>query len=53
MLEEQMSVERYPYLNEEDDIIMEDSREDHCRDVDWDGEDTSKIHALRWDLYTR
>ena len=32
---------------------MEDSREEHCRDVAEDGEDNSKIHDLSWDVYTR
>ena len=31
---------------------MEDSREEHWKDVDEDGEDNSKIHALRGDVYT-
>ena len=33
MLEKKVSEERYTDLNEEEDIIMEDSREDHWRDV--------------------
>ena len=33
MLEGKVSEERYPDLNEEEDIIVEDSREDHWRDV--------------------
>ena len=32
---------------------MEDSRDDHWRDISEGGEDKSKIHFLRWDLYTR
>ena len=53
MLEEQVSEERYPDLNEEEDIRMKDSGEEHCRGVAEDGKDTSKIHSLRWDVYTR
>ena len=32
---------------------MEVSMQDHWRGVAEDGQDNSKIHALRWDLYTR
>ena len=39
--------------NEEEEIIMEDIRKDHCRDVAEDGEDKSNIHNLNWDVYTR
>ena len=48
-----MSDKRYPNLNEEEDIRMEDSREEHWRDVAYDGEDKSKIYAMIWDVYTR
>ena len=34
-------------LNEEEDIIMEDSRGGHWRGVAEEGEDKKKIHALR------
>ena len=53
VLEGQVSEEKYPDLNEQQDIIMEDSRQDNCRDVAEDGEDKMKIHSLRWDIYTR
>ena len=46
-LEEQVSEERYPDLNEEADIRMEDSRDENCRDVAEEGENNKKIHALR------
>ena len=46
MLEGQVFEERDPDLNEEEYIRMEDSREEHWRDVAEDGEDKSKIHAL-------
>ena len=45
-----MSVERDPHLNEEEDIIIEDSREDHWRDVADDGDDNNNINALRWEV---
>ena len=32
---------------------MEDSREENLRDVAKDDENKIKIHALRWDVYTR
>ena len=32
---------------------MSDSREEHFRGVAEDGEDNSKIHSLRWDVYTK
>ena len=32
---------------------MAESREVHWRDVDKGGGDKSKIHALRWDVYTK
>ena len=40
MMEEQVLEERDPDLNEEKDIRMADSKEDH-----W-----SKTHSLRWDV---
>ena len=40
-----------PDLNEEEDIRMEDSREDHLRDVSEYGKDKSNIYALTWDVY--
>ena len=40
-------------LNEEEYIRMEDSREDHWRDVDYDGKYKNKFHALRREVYTR
>ena len=32
---------------------MTDTREDHRRDFSKDGEYKSKIHALRWYVYTK
>ena len=53
IMEEQVSDKRDPDLNEDEDIRMEVSREEHWRDFAEDGEDKSKIHDLRWDFYTR
>ena len=47
MLEGKVSDERDPKLNEEEDIIMEDSREEKWRNVCEYGKDKSKIRALR------
>ena len=44
MLEEQVSEERDPGLNEEEDIRMEDSGEEHWSEV---AEDKNKMHAMR------
>ena len=44
--------ERDPDLNEDEDIIMEDSREEQWRDVSGDDEYKSEILNLRWDVYT-
>ena len=48
-----MSDKRDSDLNEEEDIIMEEIREEHLRDVGEDDNDKSKIRALEWDVYTR
>ena len=53
ILEENLSEEIDPDLNEDEDIIMEDSREKHWRDVDKDGEDNSSMHSMGWGFYTR
>ena len=53
MLEEQVSEDRYPELNEMENIRMEDIKGEHWMDFAEDGEDKSNIHALRWDVYTR
>ena len=53
MLEEQVSEERNTKLNEEEDIGMEDIREERWGDVAEDGEYKSKINALGWYFYTR
>ena len=48
-----MLEERYLYLNEEEDIRMEDSREENWRDVDDYGKDKNNFHSLRLEVYTR
>ena len=53
MLEDQVSEERDLDLNEEEDIIMDNIRERHWRDVAKEGEDKKKIHALRCDVYIK
>ena len=53
MLEEQVLEERDLDLNEEENITMEDSMEDHWRDVSDDGQEKMKIHGLRWQVYTK
>ena len=47
MLDEQVSEERYMDLNEEEDIRMDGTRDDHWRGVADDGENKKNIHALR------
>ena len=53
MLEEQVSEEIYPYLNEEKDIRMDKRREEHWRDVSDEGENKKKMYALRWEVYVK
>ena len=43
-----MLEERYPDLNEEEDIRMDDTRDEHWGDVVEDGEDNKSIHVMRW-----
>ena len=45
-----MSEERDPDLNEEEDIIMDEIRDEHWRDVAEEGDDNNKIHALRLEV---
>ena len=49
--EEQVSEERDPKLNDEEYIIMDDTRNENWRDVPEDGDDKEKIHYLRWEVY--
>ena len=48
-----MLEEIYLDMNEEEDIRMEDSSEERWWEVAEDNEDKSKIHDLRWDVYTK
>ena len=43
----------YFNLNEKEDIIMEDSREEHWRYIAEVVDNMSNIHALRWDIYIK
>ena len=48
-----MSEEIYSQLNEVEESIMEDSREEHWRNVTENGKDTSNINAQGWYVYKR
>ena len=48
MSEDQVEEERYPDLNEKEDIILDEIREDDWRDVAEEGDDKKNIRALRW-----
>ena len=48
-----MLEERDTDLNEEEDIGMEDSKEEHFMDVSKYGNDKKNIHDLRWDVYIK
>ena len=43
-----MEEERYPDPNEEEDIRLDEIREEHCRDVSEEDDEKNKIHAMRW-----
>ena len=53
MLEEQLSEERDPHVDEEEDKKMADSREDYWRYVAEDDEYKSDINSLRWYVHTK
>ena len=53
MLEEQVSEEKYPDLNEEEYIRFEYSRDEHRSNISEDGDDKKNIHSLRWDIYKK
>ena len=52
-LEEQLVEERYPDLDEMDDIRFDDIRGDHWRDLAEESNDKKKIHALRRCVYVK
>ena len=51
MSEEQVVEERDPDLNEEEDIRLDEIREEHWRDITEEGDDKKNIHDLRWKVY--
>ena len=53
MLEEQVLEDRYPDLNEEEDIRMDEIRDEHQRDVAEECDNKNNIHALRWYVYVK
>ena len=50
MLEDQVAEERDPDLNEEEDIRLDEIREEHQRYVTEEVDDKNNIHALRWEV---
>ena len=42
-----------PDLNDEEDIRIGAIREENLRDVDEEGDNKKKIHALMWEVYVR
>ena len=48
-----MAEERDPDLNEEEDIILDEIREEHWRDVYEEVDDDKNIHALRCEAYVK
>ena len=53
MLEDQVSEERYPEMNEEEDIRMNGIRNKHWRDVADEGDNKNNMHSLRWEIYVK
>ena len=53
MSKKNLSEERYPYLNENEDIRMDEIRDEHWRDVAEEGDDKKKIYDLRWEVYVK
>ena len=51
--EDRVSEERDPDLNEEEDIRMDELRDEHWRGVSEEGDDKKKIHALSWEIYVK
>ena len=48
MSEDQVPEEIDPNLNEEEDIRIDEIREEHWRDVSEEGDNKKKINTLRW-----
>ena len=53
MLEDHVVEDRYPDLNEEEDIRLDAIREEHWRDFAEECDDKRRIHALRWEVYIK
>ena len=53
MSEDQVPEDRYPDLNEEEDIRLDAIREEHWRYVAEEIDDNKNIHALRLEVYVK
>ena len=53
MLEDQVWEERDLYLNEEEDIILYEIREEHWMGVAEKGDNKKNVHTLRWEVYVK
>ena len=53
MLEDQVSEEIYPDLNEEEDIRLDAITEEHWSDVADEVGNKKNIHALSWEVYVK
>ena len=53
MLEDQVTEQRDPDLNEEEDIRLDAIREEHWRDFSDEGDNKKKIHDLRQEVYVK
>ena len=51
MSEDQVAEEIDPDLNEEEDIRLDDIREEHWSDVAEEGDNKKNICSLRWEIY--
>ena len=51
--EDQVVEERETELNEEEDIIVDAIREEHCRDVSEEGDNKKKMYAPRWEIHVK
>ena len=48
-----MAEERDPDLNREEDIRLDEIREEHWRDVAKEVNNKNNIHSLRWEVYVK
>ena len=53
MSDEQVEEERYPDLNEKDDIRLDEIWEEHWRDIAEENDDKKKIYDLRWEVFIK